>query len=133
MISSIQVKAMKQNQIKEALVQFGVDDEFSKSILSNSHGIYYRFLSALNYGRSNAVHMNEMAILLDADNRTVRNAAECFRRHGLPIIADTAGYYLSQDTEVLCAYYRTAKARAMTCLTCLNSVRQFLKRKGEPV
>lgn len=85
----------------------------------------------LRQGKDHAVSRTELAILTGLTDRAVRRAIEDARINGALIISTrNGGYYISSDVDEIQAFYRTEKARAISTLKRLKTMRSILKDNG---
>lgn len=81
-------------------------------------------------GRQNAVTRAELASSLAITDRLVRRLIAKAREHGELILNDGTGYYRSHDVHEIYRQYRTDRARALSVLRRLKTMRRLLKEAG---
>ena len=92
-------------------------------------------IAALSYGRRNAIRRDSLAMLLDLSDRRLRQIIEEARACGYVILSlpNGGGYYLSNDTDEIHAFYLREKARAASILHRLRPIHKILKEAGRHV
>ena len=77
---------------------------------------YRRVIELIPEGRENAIHMKELAILLEVDERFIRHAISDARKSGVLVLSnDCDGYFFSnneEDLKTFC-YLTNAKIESM--------------------
>lgn len=84
-------------------------------------------------GRENAVTREELSALLALPDRRVRRLIAHARENGELILNDGTGYYRSCDVHEIHRQYRTDRARALSVLRRLKTMRRLLKEAGVEV
>lgn len=85
-----------------------------------------RVSSLLGYGSANAVPATQLAELLGADVRSVREAVQRERLAGVPICAEGNGYFLPGDVSELVRFSRCIAHRARETQRVADAVRRSL-------
>lgn len=92
-------------------------------------------ISALDYGRRNAIKRSTLAALLDVSDREMRQRIEEARACGYVILtrSDGGGYYMSDSADEIQAFYIRERARAKSILRRLGPMRKILKESGRNI
>ena len=92
-------------------------------------------LDHIPHGRENAVSREALVASTGLTDRNVRLAIQQARDDGALILNDCSGngYYISDDTKELYAQYKRDRARALSVLKRLKTIRRKLKEKGYPI
>ena len=92
-------------------------------------------LAKLPHGKENAVKREDLAQLLQMNDRTVRELLEELRDAGVMVCNDQdgKGYYLSNNLDDVERQYRRDRARALSVLKRLKTSRAMLKAAGRQV
>lgn len=92
-------------------------------------------IATLDYGRRNAIKRHDLAALLDMSDRRLRQIIEEARKCGYVILSlpNGGGYYMSNNTDEIHAFYLREKARANSILRRLDPIRKILKARDRHV
>lgn len=86
--------------------------------------------SYLHRGVENAISTAQLKLITGLDDRQIRKAVERERRAGVLILSCNSGYFLPQTGQAgqleIAAFYRTAKAKAVSLLTSISVARKAL-------
>lgn len=86
-------------------------------------------------GKENAITRPELARVLGMTDRAVRKEIELARDRGAMICndGDGAGYYTARDIGQIERQYRVDRARAMSVMKRLKTMRRMLNDAGKEV
>lgn len=87
------------------------------------------------YGRENAISRKELIQKTKLTDRQVRHSIQLARDNGELILNLSNGYYRARETDIdeLTAQYFVDRARALTVLKRLKTLRRILKEAGVKV
>ena len=81
-------------------------------------------------GINNAISLNDLAVILQADTRTVRQMVHNARKNGAVICStcdnDNGGYYIPRDVAEAVPYYKQQLSRINSATAALQSVIDFI-------
>ena len=84
-------------------------------------------------GNEHAKSMRDTAAALGITERQAREMIAAARIAGELIASNVHGYFYTTDPDELTRFYRSARRRAMTCLTTVRATRAALKAAGVDV
>ena len=86
-------------------------------------------------GKENAIPRHELARVLGLTDRACRKAIEEARDRGELICndGDGQGYYMASDLTQIARQYRVDRARALSILKRLKTMRRMLRDNGKEV
>jgi biotin operon repressor len=86
-------------------------------------------------GKENAIPRHDLARVLGLTDRACRKAIEEARDRGELIVndGDGEGYYLACDIDQIESQYRKDRARALSVLKRLKTMRRMLRDAGKEV
>ena len=82
----------------------------------------------LGTGESQAIHVSELAKMIDADSRSVRRLVAELRRDGTPILSNVHGYFMPADSEELKKFVAAMRRRSRSALDAISFARQKKSR-----
>lgn len=97
---------------------------------SDINGLSRALLSMIPLGEENAIHMDDLANILDVEGRDVRREVLNLRKRGRIIASSQNGYFIPTTNGELLRYYRKARGRALTTLSSLKRTRRVLREMG---
>ena len=94
-----------------------------------------QILDYIPFGKENAVTREDLVVSTGMLDRQIRKAIQKARDDGALILNDCSGngYYQSDDIKEIYAQYRKDRARALSVLKRLKTMRRMLKERGLPV
>ena len=89
-----------------------------------------KLLEIIPRGEQNAIHTKELSRRMLTNDRAIIREIHEERCKGNIICSSKKGYYLPDGINEVHAWYKSARKRALSTLSCLKTARKMLKDAG---
>lgn len=88
------------------------------------------FVEYIPKGKANAIHLQELANLLNIPAYTVKKLVQAARREGAQIMSGACGYWIAEDEQEMSIYRDAMRKQAYTRLKTIKPINRALKQIG---
>lgn len=81
-------------------------------------------LSALRYGKENAIHQTELAAAVGVSASRVKKIIRGLRQGGFSIISDASGYYMAETREEIRRFIGSMSKQAASRFDIVSGIKQ---------